>query len=144
MFVKQKWGVKTRRVKLNNELYIFLMCWKGTAAERHWVIEKTEDLHQPIYYKGSIDWKTAIVLRCGCVYSYLCIYIEWKIGLPTKLIKIISDPKNLISWDMNAFRKQVVQVIHSHRMFQLLISQKYACKGAWKGLVQLNDHTKTE
>ena len=47
---------------------------KGTAAaERHWVIEKPEELGQPINYKDVLasEWKPTIVLRWGCGYAYV-------------------------------------------------------------------------
>ena len=44
---------------------------------------------------------------------------------------------------MNVFTKQIAQVIHSHRLSQLLISPKYACTSVSKGLAQMISHTET-
>lgn len=60
--------------------------------ERHWVIEKSEELGQSIYYKAvlTLEWKPEILLRWGCGYGYVSTGNE-KIWLPTKPINIISD-----------------------------------------------------
>lgn len=72
---------------------------KGTtASERHWVIEKTEEVGQPIDYKDvlTLGWKPAIVLRWGHGYAYVSTGNE-KIWLSTQLIKIRSDKNSPLS-----------------------------------------------
>jgi hypothetical protein len=65
---------------------------RTTAAKRHWVLEKTEELSQPIYYKDmlTLEWKPAIILRWKCGYAYVSMGNK-EIWLPTKFIKIRSD-----------------------------------------------------
>lgn len=71
MLIKQKRVIKTSRDRLNNAFLILNFLTVGEkrtrATERHWVIEKTEELDQPIDYKDvlTLGWKPAIVLRWG-------------------------------------------------------------------------------
>lgn len=70
-----------------------------TAAEGHWVIEKSEELGQPIYCKDAftLEWKTVVASRWGRDYALVSTRIE-KLCILTKLVKIRSDQrKPLIS-----------------------------------------------
>jgi hypothetical protein len=44
-----------------------------TAAERHWAIERTVELNQPVYTKHILtsEWKMGIVLHWGRGYAYV-------------------------------------------------------------------------
>ena len=59
-----------------------------TAAERHWIIEKTMELNQPIYFKGVLtsEWKPGYVSRWGRGFAFISAGEE-KLWIPTKLIK---------------------------------------------------------
>ena len=103
MLIKQKGRVENPRGSLNNALLTLNFLNVGekgtTAAERHWVIEKTEDLGQPIYHEAvlTLEWSPATVLRWG--YGYVCVSTgNEKIWIPRKLTMIRSDlGKPLIS-----------------------------------------------
>jgi hypothetical protein len=55
---------------------------KGTiTAERHWVIKRTKEPGQAIQNKGllTLEWKSIIVLRWKCGYTYVSTGNEKKI-----------------------------------------------------------------
>ena len=63
---------------------------KGTTvAERHWVIEKSSELNQPVYFKDVLtsQWKPEDVLCWRRGFSLVSIGEE-KLQIPSKLIKI--------------------------------------------------------
>ncbi|KAL6086919.1 hypothetical protein STEG23_013424, partial [Scotinomys teguina] len=104
MLNKQKGVTKTPRNRLHNALLTlnFLNAnEKGTtAAERHWIIEKTAELNQPIYFKDVLtsEWKPGYVLRWGRGFAFISTG-EDKLWIPSKLIKvelIIFDQNNLV------------------------------------------------
>ncbi|KAL6045669.1 hypothetical protein STEG23_015755 [Scotinomys teguina] len=92
MLNKQKGVTKTPRNRLHNALLTlnFLNAnEKGTtAAERHWIIEKTAELNQPIYFKDVLtsEWKPGYVLRWGRGFAFISTG-EDKLWIPSKLIK---------------------------------------------------------
>ncbi|KAL6065033.1 hypothetical protein STEG23_028902 [Scotinomys teguina] len=92
MLDKQKGVTKTPRNRLHNALLTlnFLNAnEKGTtAAERHWIIEKTAELNQPIYFKDVLtsEWKPGYVLRWGRGFAFISTG-EDKLWIPSKLIK---------------------------------------------------------
>lgn len=100
-------------------------------------LRDTGDLGKPIQYKDvlTLEWNPAVVLTWGCGCAYIFTGNE-KVWLPT-VTEIRSDQeKPLISWDMDAFTKQIDQVIHG--LSQLLISQKN--QSTSKGLAQEIGH----
>ena len=63
MLNKQKGMKNTPRIRLHNAL--LTANEKGTtAAERHWIIEKTSELNQLVYFKDILtsQWKPGEVL----------------------------------------------------------------------------------
>lgn len=59
------------------------------AAERHWTIEKTAGLSQPVYCKDALTsvWEMGKVLQWGRGYAYVSIGVE-TLWIPSKLIKL--------------------------------------------------------
>ncbi|KAL6081804.1 hypothetical protein STEG23_030125 [Scotinomys teguina] len=98
MLNKQKGVTKTPRNRLHNALLTlnFLNAnEKGTtAAERHWIIEKTAELNQPIYFKDVLtsEWKPGYVLRWGRGFAFISTG-EDKLWIPSKLIKVRFEQK---------------------------------------------------
>jgi hypothetical protein len=47
-----------------------------TASERHWIVERTIELNQPVYIKNFLttEWKMGNVLRWGRGYAYVCFH----------------------------------------------------------------------
>ena len=62
---------------------------KTTAAERHWIVEKTAELSQPVYFRDVLtsEWKSGNVLHWGRGYIFISTGNE-KLQIPSKLIKI--------------------------------------------------------
>ncbi|KAL6084245.1 hypothetical protein STEG23_037991, partial [Scotinomys teguina] len=92
MLNKQKGVTKTPRNRLHNALLTlnFLNAneKRTTAAERHWIIEKTAELNQPVYFKDVLtsEWKPGYVLRCGRGFAFISTG-EDNLWIPSKLIK---------------------------------------------------------
>ena len=90
---KQKGVENTPRNRLHNALLTlnFLNTnEKGTtAAERHWIIEKSSELNQPVYFKDvlTLQWKPGDVLHWGMGFALVSTGEE-KLWIPSKLIKI--------------------------------------------------------
>ena len=100
MLNKQKGTTKTPRDRLHNALLTlnFLNANEEgtTAAERHWIIEKTAELNQPIYFKDVLtsEWKPGYVLHWGRGFAFISAGEE-KLWIPTKLIKSRIEPEVL-------------------------------------------------
>ena len=62
---------------------------RTTATERHWIIEKSTELNQPIYFKDVLtsQWKPGDVLRWGRGFALVSTGEE-KLWIPSKLINI--------------------------------------------------------
>ncbi|ERE73373.1 putative Pol polyprotein [Cricetulus griseus] len=60
-----------------------------TAAERHWTMEKTAELNQPVYFKDVLTsvWKPRYVLHWGRGFAFVSTGEE-NLWIPLKLIKI--------------------------------------------------------
>ena len=88
----------TPRNRLYNALLIlnFLSAnEKGTTAtERHWILEKSAELNQPIYFKDVLtsQWKPGDVLHWGRGFTLVSTGEE-KLWIPSKLIKVRSEEK---------------------------------------------------
>ncbi|KAL6038422.1 hypothetical protein STEG23_016128, partial [Scotinomys teguina] len=131
MLNKQKGVTKTPRNRLHNALLTFNFLnanEKGTtAAERHWIIEKTAELNQPIYFKDVLtsEWKPGYVLRWGRGFAFISTG-EDKLWIPSKLIKLIEkeceyacdsdcdknqfpDPENIINIDIHPIPQERTQ-----------------------------------
>ena len=68
---------------------------KGTtAAEGHWIMEKTSELNQPVYFKDVLtsQWKSGDVLRWGRGFALVSTGEE-KLWIPSKLIKVRFEEK---------------------------------------------------
>ena len=68
---------------------------KGTtAAERHWIMEKSVELNQLVYIKDVLtsQWKPGDVLRWGRGFALVSTGEE-KLWIPSKLIKVRSEEK---------------------------------------------------
>ena len=93
MLNKQKGTKDTPRNRLHNALLTlnFLNAnEKGTtAAERHWIMEKTSELNQPVYFKDVLtsQWRPGDVLRWGRGFALVSTGEE-KLWIPSKLIKV--------------------------------------------------------
>ena len=93
MLNKQKGMENTPQNRLHNALLSlnFLNAnKKGTkTAERHWIMEKTSELNQPVYFKDVLtsQWKPGDVLRWGRGFVLVSTGEE-KLWIPSKLIKI--------------------------------------------------------
>ncbi|EGV97888.1 HERV-K_7p22.1 provirus ancestral Pol protein [Cricetulus griseus] len=91
---KQVGGTKTPKHRLHNALLTlnFLNAnEKGqTAEERHWTMEKTAELNQPVYFKDVLTsvWKPGHVLSWGRGFAFVSTGEE-KLWIPSKLIKIL-------------------------------------------------------
>ena len=78
MLNKQKGVENTPRNRLHNALLTlnFLKAnEKGTtAAERHWILEKSSELNQSIYFKDMLisQWKPGDVLHWGRGFALVC------------------------------------------------------------------------
>ncbi|MGE9714896.1 DDE-type integrase/transposase/recombinase [Escherichia coli] len=102
MLNKQAWKTKPPKHRLHNALLTlnFLNAnEKGqTATERHWTMEKTAELNQPVYFKDVLTstWKPGHVLRWGRGFALVSTGEE-KLWIPSKLIKIRveKEKKNL-------------------------------------------------
>lgn len=96
MLNRQKGATKTPRDRLHSALLTlnFLNAdeQNSTAAERHWIVEKTAELNQPAYIKDILtsEWKMGNVLRWGRGFAYVSTGEE-KLWVPSKLIKIRHD-----------------------------------------------------
>ena len=60
-----------------------------TVAERHWILEKSAELNQPIYFKDVLtsQWKPGDVLHWGRGFALVSTG-EGKLWIPSKLIKV--------------------------------------------------------
>ena len=68
---------------------------KGTtAAERHWIMEKTSELNQLVYFKDVLtsQWRPGDVLRWGRGFALVSTGEE-KLWIPSQLIKVKSEEK---------------------------------------------------
>ena len=67
-----------------------------TAAERHWTIEKTTELNQPIYFKDVLtsEWQSGYVLHWGRGFAFVSVG-EDMLWIPKKLIKSQIEPEVL-------------------------------------------------
>ena len=98
MLNKQKGVENAPRNRLHNALLTlnFLNAnEKGTtAAERHWIMEKSAELNQPVYIKDVLtsQWKPGDVLRWRRGFSLVSTGEE-KLCIPSKLIKVRSEEK---------------------------------------------------
>ena len=94
MLNKQKGMENIPRNRLPNALLIlnFLNAneKRTTAAERHWIIEKTFELNLPVYSKDVLtsQWKPGDVLGKG---FYSCSHRREKLWILSKLIKILVE-----------------------------------------------------
>ncbi|CAO2636376.1 hypothetical protein LEMLEM_LOCUS23496 [Lemmus lemmus] len=59
------------------------------AAERHWIMEKSVELNQPVYFKDVLtsQWKPGEVLRWGRGFALISTGEE-KLWISSKLIKV--------------------------------------------------------
>ena len=98
MLNKQKGVENAPRNRLHNALLTlnFLDAnEKGTiAAERHWIMEKSTELNQPVYFKDVLtsQWKPRDVLHWGRGFVLVSTGEE-KLWIPSKLIKVRSEEK---------------------------------------------------
>ena len=93
MLNKQKGVENTPRNRLHNALLTFNFLnfnKKGTtAAERHWIMEKSAELNQPVYIKDVLtsQWRPGDVLRWGRGFALVSTGEE-KLWIPSNLIKV--------------------------------------------------------
>ena len=113
-------GVKnTSRNRLHNTLLTlnFLNTnEKGTtAAERHWIIEKSSELNQPVYFKDVLtsQWKPGDVLHWGRGFALVSTGEE-KLWITSKLIDLIW--KRETSWEREMISHS--QRWQSHRRWE--------------------------
>ena len=96
MLSKQKKMENTHRNRFHNALLTlnFLNAnEKGTtASERHWIMEKTSELNQPVYFEDVLtsQWKPGDVLHWGRDFV-LVSRGEEKLWIPSKLIKFLFE-----------------------------------------------------
>ena len=98
MLNKQKGVENAPRNRLHNALLTlnFLNAnEKGTtAAERHWIMEKSAELNQLVYIKDVLtsQWKPGDVLHWGRGFALVSTGEE-KLWIPSKLIKVRFEEK---------------------------------------------------
>jgi hypothetical protein len=69
MVIKQKGNMESPRERLNNTLLTFNFSnvneTSNTAAEKHWILERTDELNQLTYFKdmSPLEWKSGNVLH---------------------------------------------------------------------------------